>query len=211
MRNQTDSLEWAEMAIDFLYRGVVAFDLAGEEAGGRVGRLVLQARTVDASGEGLYFLPYLLGERSPLWDPLARGAFVGLSRHHGPAHLTKAVLEGVAFNLAICVDAFRAGAPTLQTDKGQFWAAGRQGYTLFNTVATPNDSRLLRGITCRIGCSGCGSDSSNFIPASSLHSGGINVLLADGSVRFIKDSISRQTWWALGTKAGGETISSDSY
>ncbi len=69
--------------------------------------LVADAAAVDASGEGLFFLPHLLGERSPYWNPDARAAFVGVSRHHGPAHLTRAVLEGVAFNLGTCVDAFR--------------------------------------------------------------------------------------------------------
>ena len=49
--------------------------------------------------DGLYFLPHLLGERSPYWNPAARAVFAGLGRHHGPAHLTRAVLEGVAFNL----------------------------------------------------------------------------------------------------------------
>ncbi|CDR17907.1 xylulokinase [Streptomyces iranensis] len=71
----------------------------------------------DADTTGLYFLPHLLGERSPYWNADARGAFVGLSRHHGPAHLARAVLEGVAFNLATCVTAFReAGHPVDRVD-----------------------------------------------------------------------------------------------
>ncbi|MDR2998553.1 MAG: xylulokinase [Microbacterium sp.] len=69
------------------------------------------ALTAEAAGgldtEDLYFLPYLLGERAPLWDPDARGAFVGIGRHHTRAHLTRAVLEGVAFNLLTCIQAFR--------------------------------------------------------------------------------------------------------
>ncbi|WP_243229486.1 xylulokinase [Microbacterium sp. CIAB417] len=70
---------------------------------------------VDAGGdldtEDLYFLPYLLGERTPHWDPAARGAFVGIGRHHTRAHLVRAVLEGVAFNLLTGIQAFRqAGA-----------------------------------------------------------------------------------------------------
>ena len=44
-----------------------------------------------------------------------------------------------------------------------------------------------------------------------MHPGGANVLFADGSVRFLKSSISIRTYWALGTKANGEVISSDSY
>jgi prepilin-type processing-associated H-X9-DG protein len=45
----------------------------------------------------------------------------------------------------------------------------------------------------------------------SFHSGGVNALFGDGSVKFVKDSINRLTWWAIGTKAGGEVVSADSY
>ena len=62
-------------------------------------RLVLPAGEVSAGSEGLLFLPYLTGERTPHPDPDARGAFVGLSLRHGRPHLTRAVLEGVAFAL----------------------------------------------------------------------------------------------------------------
>jgi xylulokinase len=82
--------------------------LAPGRDSGRFDALVSAARTTPAAAEGLYFLPYVLGERSPYWNPDARGTFVGLSRHHGPAALTKAVLEGVGFNLLTCIDAFRA-------------------------------------------------------------------------------------------------------
>src|SRR3989454_9954869 len=54
---------------------------------------------VPPGSEGLVFLPYLSGERSPHLDPLARGPFFGLSSRHGAAHLTRAVMEGVAFSL----------------------------------------------------------------------------------------------------------------
>ena len=50
-----------------------------------------------------------------------------------------------------------------------------------------------------------------FSKAGSNHPGGVNILMADGSVRFVKDSINQATWWGLGTKASGEVISSDSY
>ena len=61
--------------------------------------LVASAAEVPAGSTGLWFLPYLSGERSPHADPLARGAFVGLSLGHDRRHLTRAVLEGVAFGL----------------------------------------------------------------------------------------------------------------
>lgn len=58
-----------------------------------------EAARVAPGSEGLLFLPYLTGERTPHPDPLARGAFVGLTVRHERAHLTRAVLEGVAFGL----------------------------------------------------------------------------------------------------------------
>ncbi|MDA2978325.1 MAG: xylulokinase [Actinomycetota bacterium] len=69
------------------------------------------ASTVEAGSEGLIFLPYLSGERTPHPDPLARGAFVGLTVRHTLAHMARAVLEGVAFGLRDSVDLMReAGA-----------------------------------------------------------------------------------------------------
>lgn len=64
------------------------------------GDLVAEAEGVEAGAEGLTFLPYLTGERTPHADVEARGAFVGLAARHGRPHLTRAVLEGVAFGLA---------------------------------------------------------------------------------------------------------------
>ena len=66
--------------------------------------LVTEAGTVPPGAEGLLFLPYLSGERTPHPDPDARGAFVGLSLRHGRGHLTRAVLEGVAFGLKDSVE-----------------------------------------------------------------------------------------------------------
>jgi xylulokinase len=57
------------------------------------------AGRVPPGSEGLLFLPYLTGERTPYPDPLARGAFIGLTVRHTAPHLTRAVLEGVAFGL----------------------------------------------------------------------------------------------------------------
>ena len=84
---------------------------------------------------------------------------------------------------------------------------------MFNTVQVPNDSAVsiqrlqawLAGLIDKFPNDGFS------YPASSAHPGGCNVGFADGSVRFIKSSISYPTWWALGTRADGEVISSDSY
>ncbi len=61
--------------------------------------LLDEARTTPAGAGGLQFLPYLSGERTPHPDPLARGAFIGLTTRHSRGHLTRAVLEGVAYGL----------------------------------------------------------------------------------------------------------------
>ena len=61
--------------------------------------LVNEAADVPPGCEGLLFLPYLTGERTPHPDPLARGSWVGLTVRHNRAHLTRAVLEGVAFGI----------------------------------------------------------------------------------------------------------------
>ncbi len=61
--------------------------------------LVAGAAEVSPGSDGLLFLPYLTGERTPHPDPLARGAFVGLTVRHDLRHMTRAVMEGVAFGL----------------------------------------------------------------------------------------------------------------
>ena len=63
------------------------------------GELATSAAEVKAAADGLFFLPYLSGERSPYPDPLARGAFVGIALRHDRRHLARAVMEGVAFGL----------------------------------------------------------------------------------------------------------------
>ncbi|MGC0363478.1 xylulokinase [Rhodococcus sp. 27YEA15] len=92
-------------------------DVLAPDEQGRFERLLGGAAEVDAADEGLFFLPHLLGERSPYWDPNVRATFVGLARHHGQEHLTRAVVEGVAFNLHTCLQAFREnGANTDRVD-----------------------------------------------------------------------------------------------
>ena len=79
--------------------------------------LLGEAEKVSSADDGLYFLPHILGERSPYWNPSAAGAFIGLGRHHDRSYLVRAVLEGVAFNLLTCIQAFTDnGVPIDQVD-----------------------------------------------------------------------------------------------
>ncbi len=67
----------------------------------------LQAKQSPTGARGLIFLPYLLGERSPRWNPNARGAFVGLTMTHTRSDMIRAVLEGIALNLRVILEAFQ--------------------------------------------------------------------------------------------------------
>lgn len=93
-----------------------AFANAGES----YDTLVATARDIAPGAEGLQFLPYLAGERTPHMDPDARGAFLGLSLAHTRAHLVRAVLEGVAFGLNEGLTRMRA----LGVEPGELVATG---------------------------------------------------------------------------------------
>ena len=75
-------------------------------------RMNAMARTVSPGSEGLVFHPYLLGERSPLWNAQASASFFGLSRQHSQAHLVRAVMEGVIYNMHVVFQALeKASGP----------------------------------------------------------------------------------------------------
>ncbi len=65
------------------------------------------AAEVSAGSQGLFFHPYLNGERTPYWDPRLRADFVGMSFDHGPGHIARAFYEGVAYSLRDCLEIFR--------------------------------------------------------------------------------------------------------
>jgi prepilin-type N-terminal cleavage/methylation domain-containing protein/prepilin-type processing-associated H-X9-DG protein len=81
-------------------------------------------------------------------------------------------------------------------------------YNVYNHVGTPN-SRICSNAVAA-GNTGV-VDVFGTAPPTSFHPGGVNLALADGSVRFIKDSVNQTNWWALGTRNGGEVISADAY
>jgi len=95
--------------------------------------------------------------------------------------------------------------------RGNHWGCGAPGYSMCNTIIPPNGGGgQARWNACRIGC--CAqAQHAHYQNSLSNHSGGANVLLGDGSVKFIKDSTAFQTWWALGTRGNGEVIDASSY
>jgi prepilin-type processing-associated H-X9-DG protein len=91
--------------------------------------------------------------------------------------------------------------------QGASWVMGEMCCTEYNHVSTPNTK------TCA-GLGFAGNNMANMpmqVPPSSQHPGGVNVLFGDGSVRFIKSTIGLSTWRSIGTRNGGEVLSSDSY
>jgi xylulokinase len=90
--------------------------------------LFAEAATVPAGADGLVFLPYLAGERAPLFDEGARGTFAGLTLAHGRGHLVRAVLEGAAYAMRHVAEPLAtAGAPATslrlagRTTPGDLW------------------------------------------------------------------------------------------
>jgi xylulokinase len=103
LRWYRDALGQAEREVARL-SGVDPYDILTAEAAG-----------APAGSEGLLFLPYLTGERTPYADPNARGSFIGLTLRHDKRHMVRAVLEGVAYSLRDCLALFHEmGVPVQQ-------------------------------------------------------------------------------------------------
>jgi xylulokinase len=145
MLSAAGSLQW--------YRDALAPEASFDD-------LLKEAEGVAAGSEGLQFLPYLSGERTPHPDPLARGAWVGLTLRHGRGHLTRAVLEGVAFGLKDCFDLIQK-AGVVKVDqvrasgggtKGALWrqimasVLGMELVTVNTTEAAAYGAAILAGV-----------------------------------------------------------------
>ena len=97
-------------------------------------------------------------------------------------------------------------APPLTSRWGMSWVMGENCCTAYNHVGPPNS------LSCAgLGFPGNMANMSMQVPPSSLHPGGVNVLFGDGSGRFIKNSVNLVAWRGLGTRNGGEVLSSDAY
>jgi len=93
-------------------------------------------------------------------------------------------------------------ATTQQNNGRQFWAAARMGQGPIVPMLNPPNSPIP---DCQ------NTNDNGNLAMRSKHSGGVNCLLTDGSVRFVKSTVNQVTWWGLGTKAGGEVISADAF
>jgi prepilin-type N-terminal cleavage/methylation domain-containing protein/prepilin-type processing-associated H-X9-DG protein len=99
------------------------------------------------------------------------------------------------------------GTGNNKSQLGRSWVEGQFGWTLGTTILAPNPPYP----NCNMEAWGGDMDAPGMYNLSSYHPGGANVAMADGSVRFLKSSTNLATMWALGSKAGGEVVSADSY
>ena len=131
-----------------------------------------------------------------------------------------AVLSDARTNITAVNAAALACAQSLQTQgatnsasvfgsTGSQWISGIMAYSLFNTIIPPSSPQFRFG-----GCKFRGTgvlEGVNIMNSQSNHSGGCNFMMGDGSVRFIKSSINQLTYMSLGTRGGGEVVSSDAF
>ena len=106
----------------------------------------------------------------------------------------------------ICSNMNASTATPLTSKYGWSWVMGENCCTLYNHVAAPNRN------TCGgTGFPGTMTNMAMQVPPSSRHAGGVNVLMCDGAVHFVGDSVDLEIWRAIGTRKGQETISNNSY
>jgi len=107
------TMQTAGAAYQWVKNEICLAETASAQADGVSPYEIINAKiaTSPPGANGLIFLPYMLGERTPRWNPNARGAFIGLTLAHTRADMLRAVLEGVTYNLCIIADIFRAHVP----------------------------------------------------------------------------------------------------
>jgi prepilin-type N-terminal cleavage/methylation domain-containing protein/prepilin-type processing-associated H-X9-DG protein len=151
----------------------------------------------------------VLNSQSPQ-DITFTGSFpAGTARNNGTLNMPHPnLVNSFQTWLNQCAQTWKSGGGRFakSVTLGEAWAMGMPGYTLGNVLVPPNTK------TPNCSTNGNGAiESCGVFGLSSFHSGGANVLMLDGSVHFLKDSISKQTLWALGSMNQGEIVSASSY
>ncbi|MHC5538229.1 DUF1559 domain-containing protein [Singulisphaera rosea] len=138
----------------------------------------------------------------------------GTDKNDNDARSDSLVMSGTITPVPTGMDATYASCQALNPGtslrltrrQGMSWVMGEMCCTAYNHVAPPN------GKTCAgTGFPGTMANMPMQVPPSSLHPGGVNALMGDGTVRFVKSTVALATWRAIGTRAGGEVISADSF
>jgi prepilin-type N-terminal cleavage/methylation domain-containing protein/prepilin-type processing-associated H-X9-DG protein len=172
----------------------------------RPGGPVTFASITDGTSNTALFSEKLYGDRTASIRVNSANAKRGLFRPSSTiAHDTGDPSQAAAF-VALC-KSIPATTTATSSTAGLTWTKAYPPYTVINSYThfgAPNS------IACSNDNSYWGGPSAS-LPPNSNHPGGVNMAMADGSVRFVKDSVSLETWWAIGTRDGGEVVSSDAY
>jgi prepilin-type N-terminal cleavage/methylation domain-containing protein/prepilin-type processing-associated H-X9-DG protein len=171
------------------------------------------AEIVDGTSNTIAFAEWKMGTGNPNAITMPNDIIYYGQYPPGVSRNTPAMsmpVGGAAFLqwITACTSYGRAGngrgakTPTM----GENWALGLVGYSMGNTLLPPNSKSFHCSINTGNTLQNPGAFNMN-----SYHPGGCNILLCDGSVKFLKDGTNRQVVWALGSRAQGEVLSSDSY
>jgi prepilin-type N-terminal cleavage/methylation domain-containing protein/prepilin-type processing-associated H-X9-DG protein len=139
-------------------------------------------------------------------DPLNVFLVTGDNKSSGPAITSDADYVSLCLSLPSTTTQFQA-------TKGVRWYYGAPGHSMYNHRRPPDDKQAdcRGGLPHSIRSDPLWSWLSLNVAARSKHPGGVNTLMADGSVKFMKDTINVMTWQALGSRNGGEVVSADGY
>jgi len=172
------------------------------------------ASLTDGTSNTALFSERLIGVGNSAASSIAAGS-KDAKRTSFRLPLSTKILSGLASDAQAAVAACQSIPATqmsvgVDSYNGGIWPGSHRGTLRFNAY---NHFNAPNKLSC------ASTDSANGVPGSlndiitpaSNHPGGVNVTMCDGSVKFIKDSINVGTWWALGTRSGGEVVSSDAY
>jgi prepilin-type N-terminal cleavage/methylation domain-containing protein/prepilin-type processing-associated H-X9-DG protein len=166
----------------------------------------------DGTSNTIAFGESLIGDNTILNVKWRDGPVLAGKPSGGSLYDASTNYQAVLNDLVTC-QAGMATTPTkyVTNQKGFRWAQDDGGFGMFNTIVPPSSTTYSFAWCAFRSKVNSNASDGQYQNASSNHPGGANFLFADGSVHFLKSSVSIRTYWQLGTKANGEVISSDSY
>jgi len=194
---------WHAMGVMLSAAGALRWLRDAIAPGASYEQLLAEAAQWEPGAEGLTFLPYLAGERTPHADPDARGAFAGLSLRHTRGALVRAVLEGVAFGLRDCLDVITAVG--VRPACARVSGGGARGRLWLQIVATvlgeelelpelgmsPDAERLFLhairqpfGAVIACGPTGSGKTTTLYAALNQLKTGRVNIITVEDPVEY---------------------------
>jgi len=182
-------------------------------ADGNLGFFGLEGIT-DGSSNTALFSERLTGATTADVQPTAGSVNARRGIYLDPPNMSIAYNSGNATlalqSMKACQSIAGATASNSGWLQGFSWTMGFPWHIVVNRYTHYNTPNKLTCLS-QADPGGLWGGTSGMVTVSSNHPGGVNVCFADGSVRFLKDSVAPQTWWAIGTRNGGEVLSSDSY